>query len=84
MKVSVYDVKASKSGKHDILTLQADVVKETAFGKATATRFYNMLLESGSCKLSIGEEVELPFKDFDVEISQLGSGVSYWLKPKGE
>lgn len=83
MKATVYSIKASKSGKHDILTIAAEVVKKTAFGIATATRFYNILLQSGSCPLAEGEELELELADYDVETSQLDAGVSYWLKPRG-
>lgn len=82
MKATIYDIKASKSGKHDILTLQANVAKKTAFGTASAIRFYNMLLETGSCPLAIGADVDVDLSDYDVETSQLDAGVSYWLKPR--
>lgn len=82
MKATVYSIKASKSGKHDILTITSEVAKKTSFGTATATRFYNILLQSGSCPLAEGEELELELADYDVEVSQLDAGVSYWLKPR--
>ena len=82
MKATVYSIKASKSGKHDILTITADVAKKTPFGTVTATRFYNILLETGSCPLGEGEALEIDLSDYDVEASQLDSGVSYWLKPR--
>ena len=82
MKATVYSIKASKSGKHDILTIATEVTKKTSFGIATATRFYNILLQLGSCPLAEGEELELELADYDVEISQLDAGVSYWLKPR--
>jgi hypothetical protein len=39
-------------------------------------------LQSGSCPLAEGEELELELADYDVETSQLDAGVSYWLKPR--
>jgi hypothetical protein len=83
MKATVYSIKASKSGKHDILTITSEVAKKTSFGIVPATRFYNILLQSGSCPLAEGEELELELADYDVETSQLDAGVSYWLKPRG-
>jgi hypothetical protein len=82
MKATIYDIKASKSGKHDILTLQATIAKKTDFGTVPAIRFYNVLLETGSCPLAIGAEVDVDLADYDVEVSQLDAGVSYWLKPR--
>ena len=81
MKAIIFDVKSSKSGKHDVLTLQGSVSKQTAFGIALATRFYNVLLESGSCTLPIGEEIDIDLNDYTLETSQLDNNICYWLKP---
>ena len=81
MKAIIFDIKASKSGKHDVLTLQGSVAKQTAFGTALATRFYNILLESGSCTLPIGSEIEIDLNDYTLETSQLDNNICYWLKP---
>jgi hypothetical protein len=41
-----------------------------------------MLLETGTCKIGAGEEVELDLTLYDVEVSTLSAGISRWLKMK--
>lgn len=82
MKATVFSVKPSKSGNHDIITLVTEEVKVTPFGKNTITTYYNMLLEKGSASVGEGEEVDLDLAQYEVETSTLASGVSRWLRMK--
>lgn len=82
LKAKVYSLKPSKSGNHDVLTLVVSEVIETAFGKAPRIIYYQMVMELDSCTLEADAEVDLDLTQFEVEVSQLDSGISRWLRPK--
>ena len=71
MNATVIDIKASKSGKSDVICIQVTTTKETPFGTSTTHKFFNHAVASGSSKLAIDQEFELDLNQFEVRKSML-------------
>lgn len=71
MKALVYDIKASKSGKSDIIVLATEETKKTLLGVQIIKKFYNISVQKDSATVAIDEEIELDLNDFEVRKSQL-------------
>jgi hypothetical protein len=87
MNAIVVSLKPSKSGKSDVLFARVDNSVKTAFGVVKAPKFYNVMLEKGSCKLGEGEVFDLDLDAFKAveSIWEDTEGVSHnslWLEPK--
>lgn len=82
IKVTVADIKTSKSGKSDVISLFQNESVVTALGEQSKIRWYNLWVKPGTASVDIDQELDLDLSDFDIEESVMDNGsISYWLKP---
>lgn len=83
MLATINSVKASKSGKSEVVSFHVLETKETPFGTQRIHKYYNMAFEPGTCKLGEGEEIELDLNQFNVRTTQFNGNEGLWLEFKG-
>ena len=85
MELTVISIKASTSGKSEVISLQGTT--DSVFGESKGI-IYSHAVKAGTCKVAEGQVINVDMNQFVVESNELtyqdGSvHASYWLKARG-